>query len=465
MNGGRVLIVDDKESMLSLLTRVLGERFQVTTALDGETAIAKLHAGSFDVVVSDIRMPGKDGLEVLQAAKQIDPNVEVVLMTAYASVQNAVEAIRAGAFDYLPKPFDPDEATVKIARAVEFRRLKDRAEHLSRQVEERFGFERLVGKSAAMQQAFTLLKKAAALDIAVLVTGESGTGKELAARSIHAASARKDGPFVAVNCGALPAELIESELFGHVKGSFTGAISDKKGLVEEAAGGTLLLDEIGDLPLALQVKLNRALQEREFRRVGDTKDRKVEARIVAATNADLKARAAEGRFREDLFYRLNVFPVRLPPLRDRREDVPLLAAHVLARANERLGRTLQGFTHGALKAITAYSWPGNVRELENAVERAVAVAEGDHVDALDLPNEVLQNEGGTTSSAASLARLPYREAMALLNDRVTREYLQALLALTGGNVSRAADQAGLARESLHRLLKKHAVDPDAWRAP
>ena len=466
MKQGRVLVVDDKESMRALLARVLGERHVVATAADGEEAIAKLRAGAFDVVLSDIKMPGKDGLDVLAAAKAEDENAVVVLMTAYASVQDAVAAIRAGAYDYLPKPFDPDEAAVKVDRAVEYKRLRDKAEHLSRQVEERFSFERLVGKSPGMQQTFALLRKAAALDITVLVTGESGTGKELAARSIHAASARKDGPFVAVNCGALPAELVESELFGHAKGSFTGATIDKKGLVEEAAGGTLFLDEIGDLPLPLQVKLNRALQERTFRRVGETKERTLDARIVAATNVDLKARVADGRFREDLYYRLAVFPVRLPALRERRDDVPLLASHVLSRASARPGRAPTGFTHAATRALTAYSWPGNVRELENAIERAVAIAEGDAIDVVDLPTEVTDDPargGAPPESAASLARLSYREATALLTDRATRAYLQALLASTAGNVSRAAEQAGLARESLHRLLKKHGVDPDTYR--
>ena len=462
MTKGRVLVVDDKASMVALLERVLGEKFSVVTATDGETALTKLAAGSFDVVVSDIKMPGKDGLEVLRAAKELDPGLEVVLMTAYASVQNAVEAIRAGAYDYLPKPFDPDEAVVKVARAVEYKQLRDRAELLSQQVEGRFSFERLVGRSPAMQQVFALLKKASGLDLTVLVTGESGTGKELAARSIHHASARKEGPFVAVNCGALPADLIESELFGHVKGAFTGAASEKRGLVEEAATGTLFLDEIGDLPLPLQVKLNRALQEREFRRVGDTKDRKVEARIIAATNVDLKARAAEGNFREDLYYRLHVFPVRLPSLRERREDIPLLANQVLKRAHAREGRGPTAFSQGAMKALTTYSWPGNVRELENAVERAAAIAEEDVISKSDLPKEVVHGEGGS-ATPASIVRLPYREAMSLLHDRATREYLQALLASTAGNVSRAAEQAGVARESLHRLLKKHGVDPDTYR--
>ncbi len=463
MTKGRVLIVDDKASMVALLARVLGERFSVATAHDGDTAITKLAAGSFDVVVSDIKMPGKDGLEVLRAAKEIDPKIEVVLMTAYASVQNAVEAIRAGAYDYLPKPFDPDEAVVKVARAVDFKKLKDKADLLTKQVEERVGFENIVGRSPAMQQVFTLLKKAAGLDLTVLVTGESGTGKELAARAIHHASARTGGPFVAVNCGALPADLIESELFGHAKGSFTGAATDKRGLVEEAEGGTLFLDEVGDLPLQLQVKLNRALQEREFRRVGETKDRKVETRFVAATNVDLKTGVAEGKFREDLFYRLHVFPVRLPPLRERKEDIPLLVGHVLERIRARVGRGPQRITQGAMKALALYMWPGNVRELENAMERAAAVAEEEAIGLDDLPEEIVLAKKGS-ATPASIVRLPYREAMALLHDRVTREYLQALMASTGGNVSRAAEQGGLARESLHRLLKRHAVDPDTYRA-
>ena len=464
MSGsGNVLIVDDKETMLDLLVRVLGERFDVSRAKDGLEALAKLEVGAFDVVLSDIKMPNFDGQRLLEAIKASQIDVEVVLMTAHASIQSAVEAMRAGAFDYLEKPFEPDEAVLRVARAVEHKRLRERAQSLAKYVGERYDFSALVGSSAALERAFVLMRKASTLDLTVLITGESGTGKELAARAIHHASERKLRPFVAVNCGAFPPELIESELFGHAKGSFSGAVADRRGLIEEAADGTLFLDEIGDLPLQLQVKFNRALQEREFRRVGETKDRSVGARIIAATNVDLKARVATGKFREDLFYRLHVFPIALPPLRNRCEDVPVLAAHFLAKSRTRM--KCQGPTQialGALRALTNYGWPGNVRELENVISRAAAICEGDAIDTRDLPGEVAQGLGNVIPEGG-LSRLGYREATELLHDRGTREYLVALLGNTGGNVSKAAEQAGLARESLHRLLRKHHVDPDGFR--
>ncbi len=460
---GKVLVVDDKASMLDLLRRVLGEHVDVTTAKDGEEALAMLEAGAFDAVLSDIRMPKLDGQQLLEAIKARALQVEVVLMTAHATIQSAVDAMRAGAFDYLEKPFEPDEAVLRVTRAVEYQQLRDRASRLARDAGERYDFSAIVGRSRLLEQTFTLMRKAASLDLTVLVTGESGTGKELAARAIHHASARRERPFVAVNCGAFPAELIESELFGHAKGAFTGAVSDRRGLIEEAADGTLFLDEVGDLPLPLQVKLNRTLQEREYRRVGEVRDRKVDARIVAATNVDLKARVENGRFREDLFYRLNVFPIVLPPLRDRREDVPTLAAHFLAKARARMGdRGPTRFAQAALRALANYGWPGNVRELENVVSRAAALGEGDVIGVTDLPVEVTQGLGNVLPDGG-LARLGYREATELLHDRATREYLIALLGSTRGNVSRAAEQAGLARESLHRLLRRHRVDSDAFR--
>ena len=458
---GRILVGDDKENILTLFARLLGEKYELVTASDGQIALAKLSASTFDVVVSDIRMPGASGLDVLRASKQASPGTEVILMTAYATVESAIDAMREGAYDYLSKPFDPDEAVVKIERAIEHKRLRDRADMLAREVRERYRFEQLIGKSNAMQQVFTLLEKAAGFDLTVLITGPSGTGKELAARAVHYSSAHKDKPFVAVNCGAFPAELIESELFGHVKGAFTGAIADKRGLVEEAAGGTLFLDEVGDLPLPLQVKLNRALQEREYRRVGDTRDRKVDARIISATNVDLRARVADGRFREDLFYRLQVFPVRLPALRERTEDIPLLAAHFLERVRARTGLKLTGFEPAAIKALCTHPWPGNVRELENSIERAAAVAAGETIQVSDLSPEILEDDTAVPRDA--FAHLPYREAIELLHDRAARDYLEAVLRSTAGNVSRAAEHAGLARESLHRLLKRHHIEADEFR--
>ncbi|MCM2334888.1 MAG: sigma-54 dependent transcriptional regulator, partial [Anaeromyxobacteraceae bacterium] len=317
MTRPRVLIVDDKENILSLLEAILGDAWEVVKAGAGARALALVAAQPFDVVMTDLRMPGADGFEVLRAVKARAPDTEVVMMTAYATVADAVEAMKLGAYDYLQKPFDPDDASLLVARALERRRLKAQAASLQREVEGVHAFHNLVGKGPRMREVFQLLEQAAGLDITVLLSGETGTGKELAARAVHYHSARRERRFVPVNCGALPAELVESELFGHVKGAFTGAVGLKRGLFEEAGGGTIFLDEIGDLPLPMQVKLNRALQEREIRRVGDTAPIRVNVRVIAATHRDLKAEVAAGRFREDLFYRLNVFPVALPALRDR----------------------------------------------------------------------------------------------------------------------------------------------------
>jgi DNA-binding NtrC family response regulator len=463
----RVLVVDDKENMRKLFARILGDAYAVTEAADGTQALALLASADFDVVVTDIQMPGADGFAVLREVKQRAPDTEVVLVTAYASIPKAVEAIKEGAYDYLSKPFDPDEVALVVARALERRRQGREAAGLKARLATVPDLHGLLGASAAMRSLHALLSQVAARDLTVLLTGETGTGKELAARAVHAESPRKAKPFVAVNCGALPADLVESELFGHAKGAFTGATMAKAGLFEEAHGGTLFLDEIGDLPLPVQVKLNRALQEKEVRRVGTTTPVKVDARVVAATHRDLAAEVAAGRFREDLYYRLNVVTVRLPALRERREDIPLLAMHFLARS----GRPeLDGFAPEALRALTTYAWPGNVRQLENAVARAAAVASGPRIGVDDLPPELgvarAAESGGTPggrASAEALAKLPYREAVDSARDAVSREYLSALMQEFGGNVTHAAERAGMERESLHRLLKRYGVRSDDFK--
>jgi DNA-binding NtrC family response regulator len=462
MEPARILVVDDKENIVKLFARILGAGYRLTTAADGGRAIALVAAQPFDVVVTDLRMPGADGFEVLRAVKARAPETEVIMMTAYATVGDAVEAMKQGAYDYLQKPFDPDDASLVIARALERKRHREQSASTRSAVEGLWSFHNLVGKSARMREVYTLLEQASRLDITVLLSGETGTGKELAARAVHYNSARKEQRFVPVNCGALPGELVESELFGHARGSFTGAAGMKRGLFEEAEGGTIFLDEIGELPLPVQVKLNRVLQEREIRRVGDTAPIKVNVRVVAATHRDLKAEAQAGRFREDLYYRLHVFPVLLPPLRERLDDIPLLAGHFLEKHAQVLGRPLATFEPDALQALSGYGWPGNVRELENAVERAVAVAQGPAVQLRDLPHEVRGGQDGALP-AEQLAKLPYREAIDLARDRATRDYLVALLVELQGNVTRAAERAGMARESLHRLLKRHGVRSDDYK--
>jgi two-component system response regulator AtoC len=458
----RVLVVDDKENMRRLVARILEGSFAVTEAEDGARARALVATEDFDVVVTDIRMPGADGFELLAAVKARDPATEVVLMTGYATVPDAVRAMKLGAFDYLEKPFDPDAALAVVARAAEHRRLADAARRAAPGGEE--VFHGLVGRSAAMRAVYRLLEKAAAVDATVLVEGETGTGKELAARAIHVLSARRARRFVPVNCGALPGELVESELFGHARGAFTGAASARPGLFQEAEGGTIFLDEVGELPLAAQVKLNRVLQEREVRRVGETQAVPVDVRVVAATHRDLREEVRAGRFREDLFYRLNVIAVTLPPLRERAEDVPLLAAHFLEKHARALRRTLGGFAPEALRRLAAHPWPGNVRELENVVERAVAVAGGEGVELADLPPELAAGPPPSAGAGAALAALPYKDAVAGARDRVTREYLVALMTEFAGNVTRAADRAGVERESLHRLLRRHGLRSEDFKA-
>ena len=459
----RVLVVDDKANMLKLFAKILADGYELSTAADGASALSLVATQDFDVVVTDLRMPGADGFEVLKAVKARSPSTEVVMMTGYATVGDAVRAMKIGAYDYLEKPFDPDGAALAVARAAERKRLRDDAATLRRELEGVYAFHNLVGKSPKMKEVYRLLEQAAALDITVLLGGETGTGKELAARAIHYHSIRKEKRFVPVNCGALPPDLVESELFGHAKGAFTGAAAPKLGLFEEAHEGTLFLDEVGELPLAAQVKLNRVLQEKEIRRVGDNALAKVNARVVAATHRDLKAEVQAGRFREDLFYRLHVFPIRLPALRERLEDVPLLASHFLEKHARAMRREIADFHPDALRVLTSYAWPGNVRELENAVERAVAVCKATSIQDRDLPGELAHAPPTLLPPGPVLASMPYRDAVEQAQERVSREYLVALLTEFNGNVTKAAARAGMERESLHRLLKKHGLRPDHFR--
>lgn len=458
MSRARVLVVDDKDTMRSLFQRLLAAH-DVAVAPDAARALALIDSEDFDAVVSDIRMPGLDGHALLAELRRSKPDVPVILMTAFGSVHDAVAAMKLGALDYLTKPFEPEEAVVAVEKAIEWRALRRRARDLRDQLDRAQGFGAFVGDSEPMRRIYTLLDKASSSAVNVLLLGESGTGKELAARTIHRRSARAEAPFVAVNCGALPEALVESELFGHTKGAFSGAIVDKPGLFEEAAGGTLFLDEIATLPVPLQVKLNRALEEREARRVGANRPYTIDVRLIAAANQDLKAEVAAGRFREDLWFRLNVLQIRMPPLRERPEDVPLLAAHFLGKVG---GSERRELSPEALRSLLAHPWPGNVRELRNAIERAAVVAEGETIEPDDLPSE-LAGSAGERLPADHLARLRYHEACELGKDRAARQYLVALLRLCRGNVTLASDRAGVERESLHRLLRRYEIDPALYR--
>ena len=459
---GRVLVVDDKPNFRTLFAEILQGEHDVTTAADGSRALALLETGQFDVVLSDIRMPGLDGLSLLKEVKRRQPSVEVILVTAYGAVPKAVEAMKEGAYHYLTKPFEPDEVTALVEQAMQRRLLSRQAEDRAQALADTAGFGNLLAKSAAMRAVFELLARAARTDATVLVTGESGTGKELVARALHTESRRKDHPFIAVNCGAIPETLIESEFFGHAKGAFTGAVTDKAGLFTDAEGGTLFLDEIGDLPMSMQVKLTRALQEHAVRPVGETAERKVDVRIVAATHVDLEAAVANSEFREDLYYRLNVFPLRLPPLRDRLDDVPLLSAILIDRHMDRTAiEPIEGLTPEAMTALCRYSWPGNVRQLENALERALAVCEGPRIGVEHLPEDVRKRTVG--ASGDDVVHLEFREVVNIARDRASHDYLLALMRKFSGNVTHAAEQAGIERESLHRLLRKYGVRPNDFR--
>jgi two-component system response regulator PilR (NtrC family) len=381
----KILVVDDEQSLREVLSIMLKRTgYAVTSVADGEEAIELLNRDIFDLVITDLRMPKIDGLEVLRAAKSASPETVVLIITAFASADSAVEAMKQGAYDYLTKPFQVDEVQLSIRNALEKRRLTTENILLKREMASQSSFAQLVGQSDAMQKVFDIVRKVADSKSNVLICGESGTGKELVARAIHYNSSRNPMPFVAVNCSAVPETLLESELFGHMKGSFTGAISNKAGLFEVANGGTIFLDEIGDTTPTIQVKLLRVIQEREFRRVGGNQDVKVDVRIVAATNKDLEKAVADGSFREDLYYRLDVIPIRLPPLRMRSGDIPLLVNHFLERFSKESGKPQPVLSSEAMHVLLAHEWRGNVRELENLIERVVAFSTGGTVTDADV---------------------------------------------------------------------------------
>src|SRR3984893_903864 len=389
MPKARVLVVDDEKSMRDLLSITLGkEGYDVLTAAGGEPAIELLHRDSVDAVITDLRMPKVDGLQVLRAPKEISPDTAVIVITAVASTETAVEAMKLGAYDYITKPFKLDEVNLIVRNALERKRLRDENLYLRRQLETQHRFENIIGKSGVIAEVFDTIRKIADSPSTAMVTGESGTGKELVARAIHFNSFRRDKPFVSVNCGAIPEGLMEAELFGHVRGAFTGAVANKVGLFSAAESGTLFLDEITEIPPLLQVKLLRAIQLREIRRVGDTKDMKTDVRLIAASNRDLEGAVEEGILREDLFYRLNVIPIQLPPLRERREDIPLLVAHFLQKFGKELGKDVRGVTPEAMAVLERYHWPGNIRELENVLERAIVLGAGEMLGVDSLPESV-----------------------------------------------------------------------------
>jgi two-component system response regulator PilR (NtrC family) len=452
----RILIVDDEQSMREMLVILLKkEGLDVRPAGSRAEAAAALREAPVDLVLTDVKLPDGDGLEILRHVKAASPETAVVVMTAFGTTEMAVAARKLGAEAYLLKPFDVDELRIVVRDALANRSLREENRRLKREVGQAFGLDRVIGVSEVMASLFEMVRAIAPTSSTVLITGESGTGKELVARAIHGLSGRAEEPFVSINCGALPDTLLESELFGYVKGAFTDARQSKKGLFEAAHRGTLFLDEVGELPLALQAKLLRALQEREIRRVGGTKLIPVDVRLVAATNRDLAESVRKREFREDLFYRVNVILIALPPLRERTGDVPLLAYHFLGRYGRNRERPLEGIDADALAVLEAYGWPGNIRELQNVVERACALADGPALRLRDVPEHVRGR--GRPAPAVPGKDLPLREARETWLRVFTQEYLTDLLRRHGGNISQAAKTAGVDRKTLHRLLAKFDI--------
>jgi DNA-binding NtrC family response regulator len=449
-----ILIVDDEKSILDLLTMVFKkDGYRVVTNPGTAKAFELLAAEDVDLVISDIKMPQLDGMAFLKAVKRQRPDVPVIVITAFGSVKQAVEALKDGALDYVTKPFDIEELKILVAHGFEQRRLREENILLKKTFQDQSRFENMIGKSKAMQDVFHLIERVASTDSTVLITGDSGTGKEMAARAVHAHSRRLDHPFVSINCAALPENLLESELFGHTKGSFTGAVSDKKGMFETATQGTIFLDEVGEMSPWTQVKLFRVLQERKIRRVGGTEEIPVDVRIIAATNQDLKKRIEEGKFREELFYRLNVISFEMPALRKRPEDIPLLVSFFLQKHCEKTGRKMKRLVPDVISFLESYSWPGNVRELENLIERIVAVEERETVTLASLPADIL----GTHRRAEAPVVLKPGFNLEEHLDQISKRYLQEAGTAANGNMKKMAALLGISYRSLRYLLDKYEI--------
>ncbi len=449
----RILVVDDEESIRVTLSALLGHRgYHVVTASDAKTALEKLDTEDIDCVLADVRMPDMDGIMLTREIMAKEIPVTVIVMSAYGSVDNAIEAMKAGAYDYITKPFKTDEVILTLAKAEEREALKRENAALKAEMVKQHDFKGIIARSEPMEKVFKIISKVSDYKSTVLIMGESGTGKELVARAIHTNSSRCKGPFIAVNCGAIPETLLESELFGHRKGAFTDASADKPGLFSEAEGGTLLLDEIGELPLSLQVKLLRALQEGTVRKLGDTKDIQVDVRIVAATIRNLGEEAQKGNFREDLYYRLNVLPINLPPLRERSEDITLLIEHFISRHNARLGTSIKGVTPGAQRMLLSYAWPGNVRELENTIERAMVMTEGDKIIPDDLPDRVQETRDPIRMTLGS-QELSVKKTFRIIEE----ELIRRALAKTDGNRTVAAKHLEISHRALLYKIKSYNI--------
>ena len=448
----RVLVVDDEENLRLVLKTLLRRHgYEVESAATGEEALGLVDSFGPDVVLTDVRMPKMGGLDLLAAMKAKGNDATVIVMSAYGNMDLAIDAMKAGAYDYVQKPFKHDEVVLALRKAEEREALRRENRALRDEIRKEHRFEDILAKSASMQEIFRTIVKISEYKTTVLITGESGVGKELVARAVHRRS-KRGGAFVALNCGAIPENLLESELFGHKKGAFTDAVADRRGLFEEAHGGTLFLDEIGELPLGLQVKLLRVLEDEKIRRLGETRDLQVDVRIVTATHRDLLAETKAGRFREDLFYRLNVLHIHCPPLRERREDIPLLIEHFLARNNARLGTGVRGLDTETRRLLYEYAWPGNVRELENTIERAMVLSEGDTITATDLPERVREARDPVQMQLAS-GELSVKKTMRIIEEILIRRALQK----TKGNRTRAAEVLEISHRALLYKIKDYEI--------
>ena len=449
MKAQKVLVIDDEKGIRETLSLILGmEGFEVEAVENAAEGLSRLGAGEVcDFIICDIRLPGMGGIEFLKEARERGVEAVIIMISAYGTMENSIEAIKSGAADYINKPINSEELILRMRMAEERLKLKARNDYLERELGMAGDTGEIIYTSAKMAEVMELFGKASQFRTTVLITGESGTGKELVAKAIHAGGPRKDAPFVAVNCAAIPETLIESELFGYARGAFTGAENARRGLIEEASGGTLFLDEIGELPMQLQPKLLRVLQEGEIRRLGDTKLLKVDVRVIGATSRDLEQDVADGKFRNDLYYRLNVFPVRVPPLRERKEDIPALVAHFIAKYGRHVNRRVRDAAPEVISELSSYDWPGNVRELENVVERAIILSDSEYITRID------KLAGGASPGAAIkdwMDRLSFNEA----RQEIERAYIERALAETGGNRTRAAKVLGISRRSLLYKLKE-----------
>ncbi|MBD3844450.1 DNA-binding NtrC family response regulator [Bosea sp. OAE752] len=447
-----VLIVDDEARLADVLAAALEDLGYRTTAVDNaRAALQELEQARFDLVLTDLRLPVMDGRELLQEVRKHWPEIPVVIITAFATVRDAVDLVKEGAFDYIAKPFEMDEVAATVRRALRLSDVVRDNDRLRSELEGRYSFETLIGSSAPFRRVIEQVTEVCETRATVMLSGESGTGKEVVARAIHFNSPRRNKPFVAVNCAAIPETLLESELFGHVKGAFTGALSNRIGRFAAADGGTLFLDEIGDMPVAVQAKLLRAVQERSFEPIGANRSQTVDVRLIAATHKDMRQAVAEGRFREDLFYRLNVFPIALPALRDRREDIPTLATHFLGQLSEAMGKRVIGFTPAAISAMSDHEWPGNIRELHNCVERAIIVAKSPTIDVHDLPRDLFESSPRRGDSGSIPGDLDAEL------ERIERDFILAALRRTGGVQVQAARLLGVAERSLWHRIKKLGI--------